>query len=127
MDHRLYFIIGDLLSNISVGILMAVLATLLISTGWNMFIAMALMMLFAMVLCLFLALLLGSFFGAHEIMVPVMFSGMFSGMLSGMWLAMAPVPVLQLVYLGTATGLVVICIIWFINAQLRGIQTTGIS
>ena len=125
MDHRLYFIIGDLFSNISVGILMAVLATLLISAGsaWNMFIAMALMMLLAMVLCLFLALLLGSFFGAHEIMVPVMFSGMFSGM----WLAMAPVPVLQLVYLGAATGLVVICIIWFINAQLRGIRTTGIS
>ena len=84
---------------------------------------MAVMMLLAMVLCLFPGLLLGSFFGAHEIMVPVMFSGMFSGM----WLAMAQAPFMQLVYLGAATGLVVTCIIWFINAQLRGIRTTEIN
>ena len=65
MDHRLYFIFGDLLSNIIVGILMAVSATLLISTGWNMFIAMVVMMLLAMIVSLFLTLLFGHRFRSH--------------------------------------------------------------
>ena len=127
MDHRLYFIVGDLISNISVGILIALSAALLISTGWNMFIAMAVMMLLAMVMGLFLSLALGIFFGAMEIMVTVMFSSMFSGMLSGMWLAMTDVTLMQLVCLGALTGLVVTCIIWLINAQIRGIRTAGIK
>ena len=127
MDHRLYFIFGDLLSNIIVGILMAVSATLLISTGWNMFIAMVVMMLLAMVVSLFLSLLLGIVFGAMEIMVPAMFSGMFSGMFSAMLLAMADVPLVQLVWLGAIIGSVVTCIIWLVNAHLRGISASEIN
>ena len=127
MDHRLYFIFGDLLSNIIVGILMAVSATLLISTGWNMFIAMVVMMLLAMIVSLFLTLLLGIVFGAMEIMVPGMFSGMFSGMFGGMWLAMADVSLVHLVWLGAIIGLVVTCIIWLANARLRGISAAEIN
>lgn len=127
MDHRLFFIFGDLLSNIIVGILMAVSATLLISTGWNMFIAMVVMMLLAMVVSLFLSLFLGIVFGAMEIMVPAMFSGMFSGMFSAMWLAMTDVPLVQLVRLGAIIGLVSTCIIWLANTRLRGISASEIN
>ena len=127
MDHRLYFIFGDLLSNIIVGILMAVSATLLISTGWNMFIAMVVMMLLAMVVSLFLSLFLGIVFGAMEIMVPAMFSGMFSGMFSAMRLAMTDVPLVQLVWMGAIIGLVATCIIWLANARLRGISASEIN
>ena len=127
MDHRLYFIFGDLISNISVGILLALCAALLVGTGWNMVIAMVVMMLFGMVLGLFLSLALGILFGAMEIMVPVMLTGMFSGMFSGMWLAMAEVPMLRLVWLGAITGLLVTCIIWLVNARLRGISTSEIN
>ena len=127
MDNRLYFIFGDLISNISVGILLALSAALLVSTGWNMFIAMAVMMLLGMVLGLFLSLALSILFGAMEIMVPVMLTGMFSGMFSGMWLAMADVRILQLVYLGAVTGFAVTCIIWSVNVRLRGIRTEETS
>ena len=127
MDHRLYFIVGDLISNISVGILLALSATLLVSTTWNMFVAMAVMMPLAMVLGLFLSLALGIFFGAMEIMVPVMLSSMLSGMFSGMWLAMADISVMQLVWLGALTGFAVTCLIWFINSQVRGIQAPEIE
>ena len=127
MDNRLYFIFGDLISNISIGILSAVSSVLLINTGWNMVIAMAVMMVLAMILGLFLSLALSIWFGAMEIMVPGMLTGMFSGMFSGMWLAMAEVPIVQLVCLGAITGFVVTCIIWLANALLRGISTSEIN
>lgn len=127
MDHRLYFIVGDLISNIGVGILTAVFAVLLINTGWNMFVAMVVMMALAMILGLFLSLVLSIWFGAMEIMVPAMLTGMFSGMISGMWLAMTQVPIAQLVWLGAITGFAVTCIIWLANAWLRGISTSEIN
>ena len=127
MDHRLYFIVGDLLSNIGIGILTAVSAVLLIDTGWNMIIAMVVMMALAMILGLFLSLALSIWFGAMEIMVPGMLTGMFSGMLSAMWLTMTQVPVVQLVCLGAITGFAVTCIIWLANTWLRGISTSESS
>ena len=127
MDNRLYFIVGDLISNISIGILSAVIAVLLINPGWNMFIAMVVMMVLAMILGLFLSLALSIWFGAMEIMVPGMLTGMFSGMISGMWLAMTQVPIVQLVCLGAITGSAVTCIIWLANALLRGISTSEIN
>lgn len=127
MDHRLYFIAGDLISNISVGSLIALSAALLIGTGWNMFIAMVVMMALGMILGLLLSLALGILFGAMEIMVPVMLTGMFSGMFSGMWLAMTDVAPLQLVYLGAVTGFAVTCIIWLVNTHLRGISSSELN
>ena len=127
MDNRLYFIIGDLVSNLGAGVLIAVSAVLLIGSGWNMFIAMVVMMALGMVAGLFLSLVLGILFGAMEVMVPVMLTGMFSGMISAMWLAMTEVPILHLVWLGAITGLAVTCIIWFVNACLRGISLTEID
>lgn len=122
MDHRLYFVFGDLVSNMVAGILVAFCAALLIGTGWNMFVAMIVMMALGMVLCIFLSLGLGILFGAMEIMVPMMLTGMFSGMFGGMWLAMAEVPIPQLVWLGAVTGVLVTCIIWLVNARLRGVS-----
>ncbi len=126
MDHRLYFIFGDLISNIITGILMAVIPMLFVSTGWNMLIAMIVMMILAMILSLFVSLALGILFGAMEVMVPAMLSGMLSGMFSGMWLSMRDVSFIQLVYSGAIIGLVVVCIVWFINTQIRGVQTPGV-
>ncbi|MCY4362248.1 MAG: hypothetical protein OXE42_08695 [Gammaproteobacteria bacterium] len=127
MDNRLYFIVGDLVSNLGAGILIAISAVPLISTGWNMFIAMIVMMALGMVAGLFLSLVLSIFFGAMEVMVPVMLTGMFSGMISAMWLAMTAVPLMHLVWLGAITGLAVTCIIWLVNACLRGISLTEIN
>ena len=122
MDNRLYFITGDLVSNLGTGILCAMCALLFTNAAWNMFIAMVVMMLLGMILGLFLSLVLGILFGAMEIMVPVMLTGMFSAMLSAMWLTMAQVPAVQLVWLGAITGFGVTCIIWLANACLRGVN-----
>lgn len=124
MDNRLYFIAGDLVSNIIAGILIALSAALLISPGWNMLIAMAVMMALGMISALLLSLALGILFGAMEIMVPVMLTGMFSGMSGGMWLAMTDVALVQLVYLGAVIGFAVTCIIWLVNTQLRGTSSS---
>ncbi len=124
MDHRLYFVIGDLISNVVAGILIAFCAALLIGTNWNMFLAMFVMMVLGMLLCIFLSLALGILFGAMEIMVPVMLTGMFSGMFSAMWLAMMDVAAVQLVFIGALTGVVVTSTIWMVNVRLRGIATT---
>lgn len=125
MDDRLYFIFGDFISNIIVGVIMAVIPSLFVDSGWNMFAAMVVMMAVAMPGSLFLSLLLGIVFGAMEIMIPVMLSGMFGGMLGAMWLAMGDVGVVQLVYLGAITGFVTVCTIWVVNARMRGIRTYG--
>ena len=127
MDHRLYFIFGDLVSNMIAGALIALCAVLLVGTGWNMFAAMILMMALGMLLCIPLSLALGILFGAMEIMVPVMLTGMVSGMISGMWLAMADAPALRLAWLGAITGLLVTCIIWLVNARLRGVGASEIN
>ena len=127
MDHRLYFIFGDLVSSSVAGILSALCAALLVGTGWNMFVAMLVMMALAMALCIVLSLALGILFGAMEIMAPMMLSGMFSGMFSGMWLAMTAVPLPQLVWLGLITGLLITAVIWLVNARLRGIDPAEAS
>ena len=127
MDHRLYFIFGDLVSNIAVGVLAALSAAALVGPGWNMFMAMVAMMPLAMALGLFLSLALGILFGAMEIMVPAMLTGMFSGMFSGMWLTMTDVPMMQLACLGAITGFAVTCIIWFVNGRMRGVNAAGLN
>lgn len=122
MDHRLYFIIGDLVANMLVGALMAAAALLFIGDGWNMVAAMVAMMALAMLLSLFLSLALGILFGSMEVMVPAMLSGMFGGMFAAMWLAMAEASLAQLASMGAGAGLMVICIIWAVNARIRGVQ-----
>ena len=121
MDNRLYFVLGDILSNIVIAALIGALAVVIVDTGWNMWLAMVLMMAIGMALALPGAFLFGYWFGAMEIMVPVMQAGMWSGMVVGMWQAMSPLSVQQGVLIGAVTGLVVLNVIWVANIALRGI------
>ena len=121
MDNRLYFVLGDLLSNIVIAALIGALAVVIVDTGWNMWLAMVLMMVIGMALALPGAFLFGYWFGAMEIMVPVMQAGMWSGMVVGMWQAMSPLSVQQGVLIGAVTGLLVLNVTWVANIALRGI------
>lgn len=121
MDNRLYFVLGDILSNIVIAALIGALAVVIVDTGWNMWLAMILMMVIGMALALPGAFLFGYWFGAMEIMVPVMQAGMWSGMVVGMWQAMSPLSVQQGVLIGAVTGLVVLNVIWVANVALRGV------
>ncbi|MCX2977211.1 hypothetical protein [Candidatus Marimicrobium litorale] len=122
MDSRFYFVLGDLFSNIAVGLVAGVLAALVVGEDWNMFLAMILAMVLGMVVGTVLWLPLGVLFGAMEVMLSTMFGGMMSGMVVGMWVAMSPVSVKAGALVGMACGLLAIVIIWIMNSRLRGIR-----
>lgn len=122
MDSRLYFVLGDLFSNVLVGIVAGWLAAAVIGEGSNMFFAMLLAMVLGMVVGTILWLPLGTLFGAMEVMLPTMFGGMLSGMVVGMWAAMAPVGHFVAALTGGVCGLLAIVIVWVMNNSLRGVR-----
>ncbi len=122
MDSRLYFVLGDLASNVLVGAVVGWLCALLVGVGWNMFFTMLLTMAIGMIVGTALWLPLGVLFGAMEVMLPTMFGGMLSGMLVGMWAAMAPLDSNEALIIGGVCGLVSIVIIWILNNSVRGLR-----
>jgi hypothetical protein len=123
MDSRLYFVLGDLLSNILVGLVAGWLCALVVGEGWNMFIAMLFAMVIGMVVGTVLWFPLGMLFGAMEVMLPTMFGGMLSGMVVGMRAAMLPVSSYEAAALGSVCGLIAIVIVWVLNNSVRGIRS----
>lgn len=122
MDNRLYFVLGDLFSNLLTGGLVGWLAWLLISPSWNMIVAMILMMVLGMIVAIILWLPVSIFVGAMEAMVPMMLTGMISGMVVGMWLTNEYLAASSSFYIGTVCGLISIVVIWIFNSALRGTE-----
>ncbi|MCB2058977.1 MAG: hypothetical protein KDE21_00575 [Novosphingobium sp.] len=121
MDHRLFYVIGDFVANLVLGVIVGLISWAIVGPGWNMIVAMFVMMAVGM-----LAGLIGFFpaaikLGAMEAMVPLMFTGMLSGMVVGMMAAMMPLPLANAVVLGAASGFVGIGFIWIANSMLRGV------
>lgn len=121
MDKRLFFIFGDLFSNIAVGASAAALISVLVTPEWSMFTAMFV----SMALGMWIAMLLGfsillRYFGAMEIMLPTMISGMVAGMVAGMLAAMKTLGVVDALLIGVAigTGSCILC--WLGNSLLSG-------
>ena len=123
MDSRLFFVLGDLASNVLVGLIVGWLCILVVEVGWNMFFAMLLAMAIGMVAGTVLCVPLGVFFGAMEVMLPTMFGGMLSGMVVGMWAAMTPLSGAGGAAIGGVCGLLSIVVIWVMNNSLRGIRS----
>ncbi len=123
MDHRLYFVLGDLVANTLVGALIGSLAALIVGPGWNMNVATLVLMCLGMLIAGFLSLIIGVLFGAMEVMVPVMLTGMVSGMVVGMWAAMTPLSVTTAALIGAVCGLVTIVGVWIVNNAVRGATT----
>ncbi len=126
MPDRLYFLLGDLLSNIVVGALAALVSALLVNPTWNMFVAMLL----CMILGMLIAVVSGTFvfmryFGAMEVMVPIMLGGMIAGMVVGMRAAMLPVGVWEAAKLGAGIGLIALLFCAYANYLIRGDQRRG--
>lgn len=123
MDNRLYFVLGDLFANIFVGALVGFVCWLMVSTGWNMWLAMYVLMAVGMFIALVLWMPASIFLGAMELMVPVMLSGMISGMVLGMWCAMAEISSMAATQIGAICGLICIVFVWIFNNTLRGVST----
>jgi hypothetical protein len=121
MDSRLYFVLGDLASNILVGLVVGWLCCLIVDVGWHMFLTMVLAMFIGMVTGTVLWFPLGRFFGAMEVMLPTMFSGMLSGMVVGMWATMMPLGDFEAAAIGGVCGLISIVIIWILNNSVHGV------
>ncbi len=120
MENRAYFVLGDFFSNLMAGLLVGIVSALCVDTGWNMLVAMFLMMALGMVIAMLLWIPVSIFFGAMEVMVPLMFTGMLSGMLVGTLAAMQPITVSDGFLLGAATGLACVGLIWAVNLLLSG-------
>ena len=125
METRLYFVFGDLFSNILVGALAGWLSWLAVDVGWNMFLAMLLAMAIGMLVGLVMFFPLGAAFGAMEIMLPIMFGGMMSGMAVGMSASMSAMSAADALTMGASWGFGCLLLIWLLNAALRGRRSYG--
>lgn len=121
MDHRLFYVVGDFLANLLLGVIVGVISWAIVGPGWNMIVAMFAMMALGMLLGLVFFFPAAIKLGAMEAMVPLMFTGMLSGMVVGMAGAMMPVPLADALAMGAASGVAGIGFIWVANSMLRGI------
>ncbi len=119
METRGYFIVGDFIFNGLAGALVGCVSVLMISTSWNMWLAMFIGMFVGMILGMVLSYLgFVQRLGAMEVMLPGMVTGMLVGMVITMYAAMMPLSVLTGTWMGAAIGLGTITILYMANAGL---------
>jgi len=119
LETRPYFLVGDLLANVTVGALVGVASAAVFDPGWNMILAMLAGMALGMVLSLPSLLGFVALFGAMEIMVPAMTTGMVAGMVVSMSATMEELPFASAAALGAKSGLGVIVAIYLANAIVK--------
>jgi len=127
MDSRLYFVLGDLFSNVLVGALVGWICALLVVVGWNPALSMLLGLTLGLVLALVSWIPLGMLFGAMEVMLPVMLSGMLSGTVLSIWATVETLESKAALSIGGICGLTVIVGIWILNSSVRGRQCYGLD
>lgn len=121
MDSRLFYVVGDLVANVVIGVVVALMAWAIVGPGWNMWLAMGSMMVLGMLLGLALFFPFSIKLGAHETMIPAMYTGMWAGMFVGMIATMMPLTMDHAAELGVMVGAAEIVFIWIVNTLLRGI------
>jgi Na+/citrate or Na+/malate symporter len=115
MNDRMYFLLGDIVSNLCIGILAGLASLALLQGSLPMLISMLL----GMIIGMFIALIVGTFlfiryFGAMEIMLPTMLTGMLAGMTPTMFMIDLPATV----FTCAAIGLVILAITRWANSLL---------
>ncbi|GMR23384.1 MAG: hypothetical protein BMS9Abin37_1805 [Acidobacteriota bacterium] len=122
MEKRLYFVIGDLFANAFVATVAVAMTAWLIGGSWGMIPGMLVGMVIGSVIAVLLSLgPLAPMFGFMEVIAPCMLSGMLGGMWGGMW----PLAGAATLRWGTGTGLVVIVLVYALNALMTGPQKIG--
>ncbi len=119
METRLFFVVGDLLSNILVATVATGVTTLLLGGALGMLPGMVLGMVIGMVIATGLGMgLLARRLGIMEIVMPCCMSGM----LGGMWGGMRSFGVVETLQWGVTTGVAVVAAIYLLNLLLTGPQ-----
>ncbi len=119
MEKRLFFIVGDLLSNILVATVATGITTLLIGGALGMLPGMIIGMVVGMVIATGLGMgLLARRLGIMEVVMPCCMSGMLGGMWGGMW----SLGIVETLQWGITTGTGVIAAVYLLNLLLTGPQ-----
>jgi len=122
MEKRIYFIAGDLISNIVVGIVSVAVTTLLIGGNMPMLPGMLAGMVVGMTIAMGLSMgVLAPRLGIMEVMMPCMVTGMLGGMYGGMF----SFGIVDTLKWGAATGITVLTVIYLLNSALTGPQKLG--
>jgi len=121
MDHRLFYVVGDFLANLAIGMIAGLVAWSIVNPGWNMWAAMVAMMALGMIVGIILYFPVGMKLGAMEAMIPAMYTGMWGGMVVGMMASMMPLTMRHALSMGAACGVAEIVFIWVANTILRGV------
>ena len=123
METRLYFVFGDLISNLATGAFVGGLCTAVITLNWEVSIAMVAGMAIGMAVSLPAGVLFGSLFGALEVFLPVMTTGMIAGMAVGMRSSMDVIAFVDAVLVGGACGVGIVIVTYLANLWIqRGAQ-----
>jgi hypothetical protein len=117
MEHRIYFVFGDLLANTAVGALAGAAGAWFFGPEWHVAAALAAGMVIGMAVGVTAGLLIfAPLFGALEVLVPCMLSGSFSCMAS----AMSPASLDQAAARGALIGLACLAVVYVVSAVLHG-------
>ena len=120
METRAYFLFGDLVSNLVVGLLAATICGFLFSS-WPMVLGMIIAMFLGMLISTVLTVtVLLKWFGAMEIMLPVMTTGMFAAMAVIMWPPEGGYTLIGASEIGLTTGFTIFVLTWIINSIMVG-------
>jgi hypothetical protein len=115
MNDKQWFLFGDILCNLFIGVVSAWLCAMWFEVGENMVIAMLLGMLVPMLLSMPFALIFGRYFGALEIMLPMMLTSMLAGMVSAMLATMSLMNGYQISFIGIVSGFGVLGVVSLLN------------
>ena len=119
MKRRIYFIFGDLISNVIIGGSAGVVSHAVVNESWRAVPAMAAGMILGSVIATAASFVFMLFFGDFEIMLPGMFSGMLSGMFMAMAQAMGPIRTLQAAGWGAVIGLAPFTAVYLLNSRYK--------
>lgn len=119
MEHRPYFVVGDVLVSLVVGMLAALGTSALVSRGWIMWLGMlAGLTVGAIVAGVVGGLVFRALFGALEIVIPAMLTGMLTGMVLGTLSCVSAVPPGDAALLGAGCGFLCLAFVYGMNAYL---------
>lgn len=127
MTEKQWFLMGDILSNVFIGVFSAWLCAVWFDVGDSMMISMLLGMFIPMLLSMPFALIFGRYFGALEIMLPMMLTSMLSGMVVSMRATMGVLMGIDILIYGLFSALLVLLWVGFLNLRLVAVEGVGVE
>ncbi|NQU58494.1 MAG: hypothetical protein HQ513_14770 [Rhodospirillales bacterium] len=120
MEHRVYFIFGDVLACVVAGAAAGWLVQYVVPGDWFPLVGMMVGMVIGMAVGMLSGFFFSPFFGAFEVMLPASLSGMLAGMVVGMTYSMGENSPADAAISGAGLGLVCLAFTYFLQAKLHG-------